>query len=464
MNENETDGTRITLRDVFFYVWRKWRVVVLVVLSFALLLGVFRSVKLVLMINSDSYRAQAQELYEKAVNFYESETERLDKEIEGNEITLRNQNLYIEKSYLMSMDPSNCCVGSVDVQIACDALKGNISVIRSVLQSGIRTGKACEILAAKYGTESQYIEELIKVESNIEEKNTAQIDEKKGEDYLNGALIHVALIAADKNMAQEMLGNVVDYLNEICNQMNEEQTNLKLNLMYYNENYSIRKEDKLESYQMKMNDEVDGAVKSLEISKQSKAELEIPVYELMPLKEVFLSSIKYAILGGFVGFVICIFALVIMCLYSEKILSPSELRARTGLEVYTTPRGKGKKFGSLLDSKINSCELNGEIITANFLKRLLEIDKDVSEYYVWGERPVGALESIIPDVKNASIIDIDELDSWRAVNIISSEKSTKGQPLFILFADRESSYKEVNRKLDVIAKLTRKPPICILYI
>ena len=258
MTDLDVKQVRITFRDAFFYIVRKWRTVVVVVLACAIFAGLFRAISLIAMIKSDSYQASAMELYEQAVEFRESELERLDKEIKTQEKWLENRNRYLKESYLMTMNPDTCSIGSADIQITCDSVSGQISIITGVLQFSFSSGKIGKIIAEKLGTEPNYIQEIIRVDLMREEKQTSKLEENEGNMGINavdGALFHVGLIAQDENMAHEMLSAIIDSFNKTCEQMNGEQENICVKLMYYNENYLNRREDQLEYYQQSIKDE-----------------------------------------------------------------------------------------------------------------------------------------------------------------------------------------------------------------
>lgn len=465
MTDLDNKQARITFRDVFFYIVRKWRIIVVVVLACALIAGILRAASLMAMIKGDSYQTNALELYEQAVDFRESEMKRLDREIEKQEKWLENRNSYMRESYLMIMDPDNCCVGSADIQITCDAVSGQISIITGVLQSSIDSGKIAKVIANKYGTESKYIQEVIRVYLTIEEKTNYNSDDGLDANATDGALFHVALIAQDESMAHEMLSTIVDSFNATGAQMNDEQDDLCAKLMCYNENYLNRRVDELEFYQQQVKEETTNVEEYLDSLNEEKEELEIPVYELMPLSEVLVSSIKYTVLGMFVGFIISVIVLMIACLYSDGILSPSELHSRTKMEVYPVLRERRRYFGIRIDKVIHAHELKAELISTDVVKRLLEFDNNCAQYIVWGERQEGELASIIPDDVDITVTDMDGMTSWKSISSLFDCSKDGPQPRFILLADREeNTYKEITRKIEVIGRLTKEVPICILYI
>ena len=78
----------VGLRDLFFFVLRKWRFIVCLGFGCAALLGGLRVYQLSSMVGSSSYQDRARVLYEQAVAFRESELDRLGTEISAFEAAM----------------------------------------------------------------------------------------------------------------------------------------------------------------------------------------------------------------------------------------------------------------------------------------------------------------------------------------------------------------------------------------
>ena len=70
---------------------------------------------------------------------------------------------------------------------------------------------------------------------------------------------------------------------------------------------------------------------------------------------------------------------------------------------------------------------------------------------------------MIPNIKHKTILDMDEMGSWRRLLPEKNQTEMEGTVKYILFADRgQTTYTEINYKLRVISKLKGTDTICIL--
>lgn len=465
MEKLEKTDTRITLRDIFFYVLREWRLCAVLILCCAILFGAFRALHLISMIRSVNYQNQAQELYNQAVEFRKSETERLDREIKNQERWLQNRKEYIDESPLMAMEPNNTWISSVDMYFSGDVSNDGYFLL-AIYQSALQNGRISQKLSEQMNIKQPYLQELIRVAyTNYYQTPLVSADKEETVWATNKALMHIAIIAGDEETAQAIMDMIIAFLEDLNRQMNTEAgLYAHHELAFLNYTCVNRRVDELDAYQKGVLNEAENVSKYLESLKKEKDELETPVYELMPLNELLLSSLKYALLGTFLGAILSLIVMVISCLYSDKIMSPGELQSRTGVRVFVLSEGRGHRFCGWIDRIINSSELKGELISPETAKRLLELDGGASHYIVWGERSEELLASIIPDMGSVSITDVEKMDSWRSLNPSENDGSS-GLTRYILFANRKkTTYKELERKLEVIERVDGKNVICVLYV
>lgn len=465
MSSSEKKETKISIRDLLFYYLRKWRFIVVLFFVCATLLGAYRAVKLLSMIRSSDYRDQAWELYEQAVDYRESETERLDRETVIQEKKLEVKSKYLDESLLMTMDPDDSCIASADVYISGDTGTARASLLSSIFQSAFRTGKISQELADQVHIKREYIQELLRLSSK-EYVTTFANEEEQSIIATDRVLLHIGLIAGDENMARKLMDGLVTSFNNLNKELTENsQIDMQNNVAFLNFVYTTRRVEELDTYQVSIRDEVKNISKNLEDLQEKKDALEIPVYELMSLGSVFRSSLKYFLGGGFVGGCLSLILLFFACLYSDKILSPEELESRTNMTVFAVSGIRKKRIGVRIDQLIDKCELKSELTSIRSTAKLLELDDNYPQYVIWGTQPEGVLNAMIPNIGQKTILNLDQMDSWCGLLPEKDQAEIKVPTKYILFANREqTTYKEINYKLGVISKLKGTNIICILCI
>ena len=462
----------IGLRDLFFYVLRKWRFIICMGIIGGAVLGIFRANRLLSMIRSSEYQSQAWVLYEQAVKWREDEIERLDVEIADLQKKLEIKQTYIENSLLMQIDPYNSNLAYMDV---CILGEDNTEFLYKIYQSAINHGSITNRMAELMGSDEQYLRELIKLQElvkiqdlmMIQDSNLSEIDIKKIEPNIavsDKAVLHIEWIAEDNDSAEKIKNSLLSSLNELNIKLDRE---VGVHKLIEIDNGCVQYlGQELGDYQNRIRNEVIEISGLLENKNAEKDALEVPVYELMSMKIVFLSSLKYFLAGGVTGGGLSIILLYIICLYSVKIVSPDELRKRTNLKVLTIFEPTRKFLGGMIDHLIVNHELNGGILSLESVRKRLELASDNKELVIWGTLPENILEEMLPKDSGTKIVNMDHMDSWMDMMTISrQEEYERSTRCYILIADRKKdTYKSIIDKLEVIATLHGENVICILCV
>ena len=450
MNDMNEKDTRVTIRDLFFYILRKWRIIVIMGFGFAFLFGVCREIKLLLMVQSDEYKGEMH--YENAMEERESEIENLDRKIVSLEKRQKEKRQYQEQSMLMSMDPYDSWIASADVYIS-GSSGTSAAVLSDIYQHAINNGSISQKLAEKLNMDEKYIREMIK--ADYQECTTEYSDKDQAYITTDQVLLHIGLIADDKDMARELMDGIVLGLNELSVELNDSGESERINnLTIINDICTNRIVEELEDYQNSVRDTIEGISDELNSCQKEKDELVQEVYKIpWSAKEIVLSGFKFFLLGGFIGGCLSLIILLFACLYSDKILSPNELRKQTGLNVIMVSKPKNKHSGTIIDKFVVSHELSGELLFSKSMQRLLELDNAVERYVIWGDWGKEVLDMLFPDSRQKTVLNMDEMESWRC--LLPEKGQGKGERTkYILVVDRErTTYREINNKLEVIRRL-----------
>lgn len=457
MNTSDEKNVGIGLRDIFFYIMRKWRFVLCLGVGCAVLFGAYKVCRLILMIQSVPYQSQAWELYENAVDHRESEFERLDAEIADLKVDLELKQIYADNSYLMKLDPYNSVTASIDICIL--GADDNATYLRRVFQSSFNAGRITGRMAELLGEDEQYLHERMRMQDYGSYDGYFESTEAISA-LTNKTMLHIGLIAEDKAAAERDIDALTVTLNELSGTLNQTVGAHELVLLENGcLNYTA---NGLDNYQKGIRESISTLSASLEQKQNEKDALEIPVYELMPLREAIISSLKLFLLGGFVGGCLSLLILFVRCLSSEEIISPDELKKRTGLKTFTISAPGQKSLRSKLDRFIVGCELKGCILSLESVRKRLELEPRGSQSVIWGELPETMLEAILPP--SVDTVYMDNMDSWQKMLSSGQEQCENSDRNYFLIVDRKKdTYKTVTDKLDVISMLCGNV-ICILCV
>lgn len=449
------------MRDLFFYILRKWRLIVCMSIICGGILGGFRGYQLLSMIRSREYQEQARILYEQALEWREDETERLDEEIADLQKKLEEKQRYMDSSFLMQMDPYNSIITSVDL---CIFAEENIKLLYEIYQLSFKSGSITGRMAELLGEDELYLRELITIQDSIWIEGN---DDSTETDAITlsdkAAVLHIELLAADHTSAQKMKDSLMTSIDELNSKLNGMvNTHELVQIDHGCVRYSG---EELENYQNEIRSEIVEMSQLLEQTYKEKEALEIPIYELMPMRTVFLSSLKYAVAGGLAGGCLSIVILYILCLHSEKILSPEELKKRTGLNVLAISGKTKKSLGAIIDSLIIHKELEGSILSLESVRKRLELEICNEEYAIWGELPEDMAVSIFPQNSNSNFINMEQKNSWLDMTDISGQEQYEDTRRYVLIVDRKKdTYKGIENKLDTIHRLHGNNIICIICV
>lgn len=461
MNISEEKDVGIGLRDIFFYIMRKWRFFLCMGIGCAVLFGAFRVCRLILMVRGDSYRDQVLTAYEQAVDNRESELKRLDTEIADLKADLEIKQQYADQSHLMHMDPDNSFIASIDLCIL--GADDNATFLHRVYQSSFNsrriTGRMSEILKTdeEYLYEQLRIQDLGGYDGYIEGIEAISV-------MTNKTMLHVGLIAEDQASAEKLINALSVTLNELSQNLNQTLSTHQLILL---DNGCVRyTEQGLENYQSKIQNEISALSDSIAQKQNEKNALTVPKQEEpWPPKTIALSCFKYILLGGFIGGCFSLVVLFFRCLFSEEILSPDELRKRAALKILAISAPGKKSLGAILDRFIVSRELKGGILSAEQLRKRLELETHDKQCVIWGSLPEDMMKAVIPQNEAKNTVDMEHMDSWQGMMLPEQEQKEACARSYILVADRrKDTYRAIVEKLDVINQLCGTNIVCILFV
>ncbi len=312
---NHKDERVIYIKDMLFAVLFRWRTVLIVALIAALLLGGYRGVSLS---GSSTDNAATQE----ALDDYALQEKTLALEITSLENRIEAFSTYITDSPFMTLNPHNVYVSTLSIypkplsneiaptENSTDPADTMIAAYRTLLL----TSEAQNTIATALGMEGLNMEGILDVTCD----QTTD-------------LLTVIIRQADAEMAETILDTVQTMINEAEATVTEVVGAHKVSVL--SRSVSLRNDMDLAQFQTKKNDELLKLKETLKVRTAEQNAMVAPQVQTTSGTQILTSAIKYAILGGALGFFATAAFIVLFHLARSKVYSRRTLEDQTGLRI-----------------------------------------------------------------------------------------------------------------------------------
>lgn len=363
----------IDLKDLFFSILYRWRILVLVAAIGAVVLGGYKGLK------GNEVQNVLEEGYEEKLIQYKKEKRALERTVENLESSIMEQNEYIAEAPIMQINPYNEFVSTAEILIESKAAESRDidNVIKSYMYA-LSNGDYIEKVAEKLGTEQRYIKELINVDGGIDSDDNVgrgQIVLGTKDDETIKGVLQICIVGADRQKTEELLSAVLDEMKLLNDTFNTTIVNHKLTVL--REATGEQVDTELLIRQQSVRENVGSLQKSLADFSKSLQEIQPPVDEHTAGNSEK-AMLKYAVLGFLGGGFAAVFFVCVMYVLNDRVVSDKEIINRFRLKslgVFSkTP--KKRAFG----------------FVDNWLHRLAGDDKS------WSDKAV--LEMIITNINN----------------------------------------------------------------
>ena len=325
MNYDNTYEQEIDLKDLCFYFLYRWRSIMLVAVILAVLVGGVKVAR-ELVSRQDAELVQEQrEDYEEQVVLYERNLASYERNIESFSKNVEDQQIYVENSVLMHIDPYKKPRANADVQIRLaesewayipDSMTQDPtdSIVRSY-GANIVQGTDWEPIEKMTGVDAIYLKELVSAGwdfgSNQVTLEVCYLDEETAVKILDEILDQ--MISRKREIAKVAGDHTVTVMNRSSGVV----TDLGL------ADRQKQNSDRIDNYQKLLTDK-EKALKDLE-------EPEIPT--TLSWREVAKVGIKYVVLGGVMGGFLIVFFYGVIYLMGPKLRSDEAMKSQYGYRV-----------------------------------------------------------------------------------------------------------------------------------
>ena len=323
----ENYEAEIDLKDLFFSILYKWRILVLAAVVGAVVLGGYKG------LNGNQVQNVSEEGYEEKCIQYDKEKIALERTVENLESSIREQNQYIAEAPIMQINPYNEAVSTAEILIECAGTENReIDNFIKSYKYALSDGEYIEKLAEKFGTEQRYLKELINVDEGIgldDSTGRGQIVLGIQEDGTIKGVLQIRVVGSDRQKTEELLGAVLDEMKSLNNTFNTTIGSHQLTVL--REATGERVDTNLLIRQQSVRENVGSLKKSLADFSKSLQEIQLPVDESTAGGSAK-DMLKYAVLGFVGGGFAAVFIVCVMYVLNDKVVSDKEIINRFRLK------------------------------------------------------------------------------------------------------------------------------------
>lgn len=313
--ENHKDERVIYIKDLLFAVLYRWRTVLIVALALALLLGGYRGISL----GSNEIDSTASE---EAMADYEHQSQTLELEIDRLEDRIDAFSTYINSSPFMTLNPHNVYVSELYLYVApvfaenvpfegeLDPADRLLGAYRQLLLSKENLNTVAQALDMDGANMEVIVDVSCDYTADMLSVFVRQADDTKAKAVLD--VLQTAVNNAQTTVLEIMGEHKMSVLGSSTTQCNDESLAL---------------------LQSKKNEELFAMKESLKVRIAEQDALVAPAVQPVSSKQILVSAVKYAVLGGVLGFFLAACVIVLVHLARNKVYSRRTLEDQTGLHI-----------------------------------------------------------------------------------------------------------------------------------
>jgi len=444
---NNTYEQEIDLKDLIFYIVKRWRQILLIAVILAVVLGGYKLCRGVL--NDKQYVDDLQKTYDSDFKSYHLTKDGYERKINTLVQNIDYEENYEKNSVLFQLDPFNKCVAKMNLFIRTEEEYNSINMVDpadslvKAYSSMLKSKSTIEKASLENSLDISYLRELLNIEA----------------DY-NGNMISITVTYKDENGAQKILDTILD---SIKTSQNEVESNLGIHsIIFMNGETSMIADQKLADFQNERSDKLTQMQKNLEETQLALDELVEPQ---QPTNESFSgvlkSAIKYGFAGGVFGAFMVAFIFCIIYMMNPRLRSSEEFISRFNTKILGTFSTEVvRKKQSKLDIWINKLEGKEYISKGDVIKRIIagitiytEMEKTI---LLTGTVEPDLLKNIQLEIKAHFPELIFEIGIDMNRNFETLTRLTAVDGVILVEKCGVSKYKDIENELEIICNLNKK--------
>lgn len=445
----------IDLKKLFFYIMRKWRIIILFALVGLILLGGFKFTKAFLTQRDQAYVVKVQGQYDKDLKEYKTLKAGYERTIKTLTSNIEFEEQYESNSVLFNIDSNNKWVASADVFIKMKESDNSTLItvdpadsIVKAYKSVIDNGSFLEHISKKMEIDIPFIRELIGVEKDNE-----------------GNMLSISITYKDEEGAKEIINTILETLDSSYTQVSDGLGEHSIIIM--NRNIGMEIDQELAASQKKKVEDLEVMRKKLDEVQNALDELQKPQEpSTLSMKGSIKIGIKFCIIGAIIGGFVTIFIYCIIYVINSKLHATEELKNRFNLKIlgaFTQERKKRlfSQVDKLID-KLERIECNSkESVYQRIVANISNYTKNGQTILVTGTGNQEEIRSVVDNLRQM----IPELEFITGMNMNKNSetltKILKVDGVILLEQVGTSRYSDILEEIETINSLNKKIIGCI---
>lgn len=446
----------INLKELFFYILRKWRPIIFCTIIALILLGGYKFSKAFFSQRNQTYVDFIQEQYDKELKEYKTSKKGYERTINTLTNTIEYEEQYENDSILFNIDSNNKWVASVDVFIQISVSQNNTfinvdpadSIVKAYM-SAIGNGSFLEQLSKKLNIDTPFVNELIGVEADNE-----------------GNVLSISVTYKDEEGAKEIIDTILEALDSMYAKVHDDLGEHSMVIM--NQNIGMEIDQELADRQKKRVDDLEVMRKKLVETQNALDELIEPQKpSALSISTAIKTGIKFGIIGAITGVFVTIFIYCVIYVMSSKLHSAEELKNRFNLKILGAfMQEREKRAFSQVDNLIDKLEGSKKVSEVIAYQR---VTANISNYSEKGQTilltgtvnqdemisVINKLRQMLPDIKLETGFDMTK-------NPETLKKLSKVDAVILIEKIGYSKYSDIQEELESIYDLSQKVIGCIV--
>lgn len=340
MNEDR----EISLRYIIYQGFKKWRVIVITGLCISLILGIYKTIGTIIILNNSEKVQHEKKTYEILLDNFEAKGVAIQNAIKNIEESKRRQEDYNNNSILMSIDPYNEYVGTFSIYI-----DTNYQIMPNTIYQDVDKTDYIINAYVNYITNGELYNQLAKTSDKITE-------ERYLTELININTDNNMVTISVKNVDEESCRQLVDLIKKAIDEKTYEVKSILGDYTYtiINESFYSNVDLELDVYQKEKNKTITDLTSSLAKKDSQYSKWLLTKRPEFPYSRnrIVITIVKLMVVGGISGILIMFFGYAILSIFTDKIISADELKKRANVNILGEIPRQNKQHNRFIDRKI----------------------------------------------------------------------------------------------------------------
>ena len=334
-NQMYYEEDEIDLKQLMIAVLRKWRVIILCAVIFAVLGGSYKGITGFMKLQDAEYMAEQEETIGEANEQYETQKELYQTQLKSLESEVETRNSYRDRSIYMNIDPYNEYRETVtyfvetDYQIMPGMDYQNINRATSILNAYVRQVQDFSI----FGKAVNMVSDDCSV---TDLRELVQVQQDNG-----NFMFTVTIVGPDEEIPSALMDTVRNTVNDSTEEIRRTIGEHRIREVSFTSGYCV--DNGLANVKASFEDNITKLHDAMAKKQKALDDLKKPSGEVLTRKGAIKQAVKFAIIGAVGGGLLIALWVCVLFLLGDRMPDEKTLNERYGIRIIGTCRDERKK-------------------------------------------------------------------------------------------------------------------------